>query len=96
MLISSFVKQYYLKNEYTPDKVWWKMFGFSLFSHMNDHGMIMECTWMHFIDGECTWMYFIDGSLWESVHTHLDRPLIDLSSHLSVHIQIALDFLRSI
>ena len=86
MLISSFVKQYYLKIEYTPDKVRWKMFGFSLFSHMNDHGMIMECTWMH----------FIDGSLWESVHTHLDRPLIDLSSHLSVHIQIALDFLRSI
>ena len=36
-----------------------------------------------------------DVSLWESVHTHLDRSWIDLSSHLSVHIQIALDLGRS-
>ena len=30
-----------------------------------------------------------------SVHTRLDRSWIDLSSHLSVHIQIALDLDRS-
>ena len=35
------------------------------------------------------------SSLLESVHTHLDRSWIDLSSHLSVHIQIALDLDRS-
>ena len=35
------------------------------------------------------------GLLWESVHTHLDRSWIDLSSHLSVHIQIALELDRS-
>ena len=29
------------------------------------------------------------------VHTHLDRSWIDLSSHLSVYIQIALDLDRS-
>ena len=35
------------------------------------------------------------SSLWESVHTHLDRSWIELSLHFSAHIQIALDLDRS-
>ena len=35
------------------------------------------------------------SSLWESVHTRFDRSQIDLSSHSSVHIQIAFDLHRS-
>ena len=36
------------------------------------------------------------SSFWQSIHNHLDRSWINLSSHLSIHIhiQIALDLDR--